>query len=146
MKVHLRMLGCRLNQSEIDMMARQFEQQGHDVVDTPDDADQIIVNTCAVTSEASKSSRKLIRELHRANDTAAINVTGCYAQISPDDIQVIDGVQRVVSNAEKDSLVSAITGQAIEPFDIEPHARTASHGALGRTRAFIKVQDGCDNV
>lgn len=147
MKVHLRMLGCRLNQSEIDTMARQFEQQGHMIVHDPAAAEQIIVNTCAVTQEASKSSRKLIRELNRANNAAEITVTGCYAQISPDDIVVIDGVQRVVGNAQKDSLVTHITGQTIEAFDVEPHARTDHPGSVGnRTRAFLKVQDGCDNA
>ncbi|MDQ7024274.1 MAG: tRNA (N(6)-L-threonylcarbamoyladenosine(37)-C(2))-methylthiotransferase MtaB [Anaerolineae bacterium] len=146
MKVHLRMLGCRLNQSEIDTMARQFEQQGHEIVHEAESADQIIVNTCAVTREASKSSRKLIRELHRSNESAEITVTGCYAQISPDNITVIDGVKRVLGNAQKDSLVSNITGQKVELFDIEPHARQERPGYGGnRTRAFIKVQDGCDN-
>lgn len=146
MKVHLRMLGCRLNQSEIDTMARQFEQQGHEIVHEVETADQIIVNTCAVTQEATKSSRKLIRELNRSNESAEITVTGCYAQISPNDITVIDGVQRVVGNAQKDSIVSDITGQKVELFDIEPHARAERPGFAGnRTRAFIKVQDGCDN-
>lgn len=147
MKVHLRMLGCRLNQSEIDTMARHFEQQGHHIVDNPEEAEQIIVNTCAVTNEATRSSRKLIRDLNRSNEAAEITVTGCYAQISPDDIAVIDGVKRVVSNAEKDGLVTQITGQAIEPFDVEPHARDSRVAGFGaRTRAFIKVQDGCDNA
>jgi threonylcarbamoyladenosine tRNA methylthiotransferase MtaB len=146
MKVHLRMLGCRLNQSEIDTMARQFEQQGHRIVDNPEDAEQIIVNTCAVTNEATRSSRKLIRDLNRSNEAAEITVTGCYAQIKPADIAVIDGVNRIVSNAEKDSLVTQITGQELLPFDIEPHARDVRSAGLGvRTRAFIKVQDGCDN-
>lgn len=146
MKVHLRMLGCRLNQSEIDMMARQFEQQGHEIVATPDEADEIIVNTCAVTNDATRSSRKLIRELHRANDSAHINVTGCYAQISPDDIAVIDGVKRVVNNVDKATMVTQITGEKTELFDLEPHERDVRPGAMGRTRAFIKVQDGCDNA
>lgn len=146
MKVHLRMLGCRLNQSEIDTMARQFEQQGHTVVDSPDEADQIIVNTCAVTTSAGASSRKLIRELHRSNDAAEITVTGCYSQISPDEIQVLPGVKRIVGNAEKDTLVSHITGTELKPFDVEPHARNERPGVAGnRTRAFVKVQDGCDN-
>ncbi len=146
MKVHLRMLGCRLNQSEIDTMARQFEQQGHTVVDSPDEADQIIVNTCAVTTSAGASSRKLIRELHRSNDAAEITVTGCYSQISPDEIEVLPGVKRIVGNAEKDTLVSHITGTELKPFDVEPHARNERPGVTGnRTRAFVKVQDGCDN-
>ncbi|MEO1290881.1 MAG: tRNA (N(6)-L-threonylcarbamoyladenosine(37)-C(2))-methylthiotransferase MtaB, partial [Chloroflexota bacterium] len=120
--------------------------QGHIVTDEASEADQIIVNTCAVTNDATRSSRKLIRELNRSNQTAEITVTGCYAQIKSDDIAVIDGVQRVVSNAQKDSLVSQITGVATEPFDLEPHARDVTSAGFGsRTRAFIKVQDGCDN-
>jgi len=75
-------------------MAREFQHQGHEIVDHAEDADQVIVNTCAVTNEATKSSRKLIREINRANETAQISVTGCYAQIAPDDIVVLPGVQR----------------------------------------------------
>jgi threonylcarbamoyladenosine tRNA methylthiotransferase MtaB len=140
------MLGCRLNQSEIDTMARHFERQGHSIVDNPEDAEQIIVNTCAVTNEATRSSRKLIRDLNRTNEAAEITVTGCYAQIKPDDIAVIDGVKRVISNTQKDNLVTQITGQEIAPFDVEPHARDSRVAGFGaRTRAFIKVQDGCNN-
>ena len=62
MKVHLRMVGCRLNQSEIDTMARQFRGLGHEIVDSPADADHLVINTCAVTNEATKTSRKLIRD------------------------------------------------------------------------------------
>lgn len=146
MKIHLRMLGCRLNQAEIEAMARQLEAQGHHITDDPAEADQMIVNTCAVTQDATRSSRKLIRELHRAGENAAISVTGCYAQISPDEINVLPGVARVVDNAGKDSIVEAITGVPVEPFDHEPLGREIAPGALGRTRAFVKVQDGCDNA
>lgn len=146
MKVHLRMLGCRLNQAEIDMMARQLQDQGHEIVTDPAQAEQVIVNTCAVTNEASRSSRKLIRELNRENADAEISVTGCYAQIAPDDIAVLPGVHRVVDNTGKDNIVSEITGVPVEKFDHEPLSRDeAVLGAAGRTRAFIKVQDGCDN-
>ena len=147
MKIHLRMLGCRLNQAEIDAMARQFQAQGHEVVSDPAEAEQFIVNTCAVTNEATRSSRKLIRELNRANPTAQTTVTGCYAQIAPDDIAVLPGVTDVVDNTGKDTIVQGITGVEVEPFDHEPHAREEiMPGAAGRTRAFIKVQDGCDNA
>ncbi|MCC6805092.1 MAG: tRNA (N(6)-L-threonylcarbamoyladenosine(37)-C(2))-methylthiotransferase MtaB [Anaerolineae bacterium] len=145
MKIHLRMLGCRLNQSEIETMARQFARQGHEIVDDPALADQIVVNTCAVTQDAVHDSRKLVRQLHRASGAAPITVTGCYAQIAPDDIAVLPGVSRVIDNAGKDHLVTTLTGQPVEPFDAEPIAReTPQH--LTRTRAFIKVQDGCDNA
>src|SRR5690606_5505926 len=106
-------------------------------------ADWMVVNTCAVTHDAEKSSRKLVRDLHAANAHAQITVTGCYAQLSPDDIQVLPGVARVVDNVSKDTLVETVTG---EPFDIEPLQREPRAGASGRTRAFIKVQDGCDNA
>jgi len=144
MKVHLRTLGCRLNQSEIDTMARQFRQQGHEIVDDSSVADWVVVNTCAVTQDASRSSRHLVRDIHRHNHTAQITVTGCYAQIAPNDIAVLPGVARVVDNLNKDQLVQTITGQPIEPFDVEPLNRDIKHG--GRTRAFVKVQDGCDNA
>ncbi len=113
MKIHLRMLGCRLNQSEIETMARQFQQQGHEIVDDPALADQIVVNTCAVTNDAVRDSRKLVRQLHRAGDQAAITVTGCYAQIAPDEIAVLPGVARVIDNLGKDELVPTLTGQPL---------------------------------
>ena len=127
-------------------MARQFEQQGHTVVSDPAQADEIIVNTCAVTSEAVRSGRRLIRDLHRSSETAAITVTGCHAQIAPQDIQVLPGVTRVVGNREKDDIVPMLTGQPLESYDMEPIQREARPGEGLRTRAFIKVQDGCDNA
>jgi threonylcarbamoyladenosine tRNA methylthiotransferase MtaB len=146
MKVHLRTLGCRLNQSEIDTMARQLRSQTHDIVDSAQAADWVIVNTCAVTQDAARSSRQLVRELHRANPNAKLAVTGCYAHLSPDEIAVLPGVSRVVDNRAKDKLVEKITGQLVEPFDHEPITRQNRLGAYGRTRAFVKVQDGCDNA
>jgi threonylcarbamoyladenosine tRNA methylthiotransferase MtaB len=146
MKIHLRTLGCRLNQSEIDTMARQFRQQGHEIVDDPALADWFVVNTCAVTQDAVRSSRKLIRELNRANPGGQINVTGCYAQVSPEEIHILPGVHRVIDNLNKDALVEHLTGVPIESFDYEPIIRDQNAGASGRTRAFVKVQDGCDNA
>ena len=145
MRVHLRTLGCRLNQSEIETMARQFQQQDHEIIDMPELADQIIVNTCAVTEDAARSSRRLVRQLHRASPESKITVTGCYAQITPDDIAVLPGVTNVIDNLGKDTLVTAITGVEPEPFDSEPIARNVPSW-IGRTRAFVKVQDGCDNA
>ena len=143
MKVHLRMVGCRLNQSEIDTMARQFRSLGHVIVDSPAEADHSVINTCAVTNEATRTSRKLIRDFQRANPAGETTVTGCYAQIAPREIGRLPGVRRVVDNGSKSQLVSKITGEQTDIFDSEPHEREAS---LGRTRAFVKVQDGCDNA
>ncbi len=145
MKVHLRMVGCRLNQSEIDSMARQFHSQGHEVVDRPEEADHFVLNTCAVTREASKTSRKLVREFHRANPQAGTTVTGCYAQIAPKELDRLPGVARVVSNFDKEDLVSGVTGEPIKLFDSEPIERRLPARSQSRTRAFVKAQDGCDN-
>ena len=145
MKVHLKMIGCRLNQSEIDTMARQLQAQGHEIVADPTEADHFVLNTCAVTNEATKTSRKWIRDFHRKNEVGDITVTGCYAHISPTEIAVLPGVSRVLDNQQKETLVPTITGEPLEPFDKEPVERD-SMGLLGRTRAFVKVQDGCDNA
>lgn len=143
MNVHLRMLGCRLNQSEIDRMARDFQQRGHVIVDDPALADHIVVNTCAVTIDAERDSRKLIRQLHRANTGAAITITGCYAHLSAEAVGELPGVARVIDNHAKDRLVELITGESSELFDREPLERDTH---IARTRAFVKVQDGCDNA
>ncbi len=147
MKIHLKTLGCRLNQAEIDQMARQFARQGHQIVESPEAADHVVVNTCAVTQEATRSSRQLIYRLNRANPAARIAVTGCYAHITAGDVARLPGVSHVVDNFEKTALVSILTGEALaepEAHDREPIARQPFAGASGRTRAFIKVQDGCD--
>ncbi|MCK6580149.1 MAG: tRNA (N(6)-L-threonylcarbamoyladenosine(37)-C(2))-methylthiotransferase MtaB [Anaerolineae bacterium] len=146
MKIHLRMTGCRLNQAEIETMIRQFHRLGHKVVDDPAEADEIVVNTCAVTLDANRASRRLVRQLGRANEAAPITVTGCYAQIAPDEIAILPGVKRIIPNGEKEALVQQVTGQAAdETFDLEPLERDLP-GRYGRTRAFVKVQDGCDNA
>ncbi len=146
MKVHLRMVGCRLNQSEIDAMARQFIASGHEVVSAPEDADHFVLNTCAVTNEATKTSRKLLRDFQRANPNAAATVTGCYAQIAPEEIRRLPGAPRVIGNQGKSRLVTLITGESVDEFSVEPIERQTPAGLLGKTRAFVKVQDGCDNA
>jgi threonylcarbamoyladenosine tRNA methylthiotransferase MtaB len=145
MKVYLRTLGCRLNQSEIETMARQLRVQGHVIVDAPAEADHVVVNTCAVTHDASASSRRLVRQMHQANPRAAIIATGCHSEIAPHEIATLPGVAAVVANAEKARLVERMTGVPADPLDQEPLQRD-SGGYIGRTRAFVKVQDGCDNA
>ena len=146
MNVHLRMLGCRLNQAEIERMARQFTAQGHTVVDDPALADQIIVNTCAVTHDAVRGSRKLIRQLHRTKTAAEMTITGCYAQLEPDALRTLPGVTRIVDNQQKDHLVQTLTGHTLDAYEQEPIHRQTNGVGAGRTRAFVKVQDGCDNA
>lgn len=146
MKVHLRMVGCRLNQSEIDSMARQFMAQGHEIVASPEAADHFVLNTCAVTNEATKTSRKLIRDFQRANPNAQTSVTGCYAQIAPQEVGQLPGVAQVVSNRDKSELVARVTGQDSAEYELEPIARSAGASLPGKMRAFVKAQDGCDNA
>jgi threonylcarbamoyladenosine tRNA methylthiotransferase MtaB len=144
MKVHLTSLGCRLNQSEIDSMAREFTYRGDEVMDTADGADLFVINTCAVTQEATRSSRQLIHRLHRISPAAQIAVTGCYSNIGRTEVATLPGVTHIVDNLDKESLVQIVAGERLEAFDHEPITRDRLAGAQGRTRAFIKVQDGCD--
>lgn len=148
MKVYLNSIGCRLNQSEIETMARQFLANGHEIVSDPAYADKVIINTCAVTRGAAKDARKLTRHIRRENANAGIILTGCYATVAPTDLAVLDGVEEIVPNQDKDSLVYILdpSAQLASPvFDREPILRQFLHGQTGNTRAFVKVQDGCDN-
>ena len=146
MKVFLETIGCRLNQSEIEMMARQFRQDGHEIVSHVDQADLVVVNTCAVTSEAARSSRNVIRRAGRENPDVDIIATGCYAQLSPEKVGALPGISRIIGNADKSRLVPLVTDQQpAQDFDREPLDRHLFASALNRTRAFVKAQDGCNN-
>lgn len=143
MKIFLDSIGCRLNQSEIEKMGRQFREAGHDLVGNAAEADLVIVNTCAVTAAASADSRQKIRAAARSGD-ARIVATGCYATIDPAAIMNLPSVEDVLSNAEKDKLVIRVIGKD-NRFLISSSARIPLPGRQKRTRAFIKIQDGCDN-
>lgn len=148
MKIFLDSVGCRLNQSEIETMARQLVAAGHEVVGKSADADHIILNTCAVTKEATRETRKKVRRFARGNEAVEISVTGCHATLSPDSIAVLPNVRDVVLNKDKAVLVQRIDPRAsidLPMFDQEPIARDFQAGSFGNTRAFIKVQDGCKN-
>jgi threonylcarbamoyladenosine tRNA methylthiotransferase MtaB len=144
MKVYLDMVGCRLNQSEIETFARQFRSVGHSVVPTPEEADLVVINTCTVTHKADADSRKKIRQAARAG-VEKIVVTGCWATLQPHLAATLPNVQLVVPNQEKECLVPQILHLPPESFDLEPLIREPLPGARRKTRAFIKVQDGCDN-
>ncbi|MBN1372503.1 MAG: MiaB/RimO family radical SAM methylthiotransferase [Anaerolineaceae bacterium] len=144
MKIYLDSVGCRLNQSEIEQFARQFRAAGHTLVGSAAEADLVVVNTCAVTAAASSDSRSRVRQAARAGG-AGIAVTGCWATLEPGAAAGLPGVTRVVDNMHKDALVADLLGLPAEVFDLEPLAREPLPGLHLRTRAFIKVQDGCDN-
>jgi threonylcarbamoyladenosine tRNA methylthiotransferase MtaB len=148
MKIHLHTIGCRLNQAEIETMARQFQAGGHTITGDAAGADAIVLNTCAVTAEAARDARALTRRFHRANETAEIVLTGCYATLAPGDLTALPGVRRVVGNGDKvrlPALLDPALPADMPVFDREPLAREALEAGVGRTRAFVKVQDGCDN-
>lgn len=149
MKIFLDSIGCRLNQSEIEKFASQFRTAGHEIVGSAAEADYVVINTCAVTAEAASDSRQKIRQAARSFKTGQsvgkIIATGCWATLDGPGAQALPGVTRVVGNAEKDHLVADLLNLPAETFDLEPVAREPLPGAHLRTRAFIKVQDGCDN-
>ncbi len=144
MKIYLDTVGCRLNQSEIEGYARQFRAAGHTVIPTPAGADLVVVNTCTVTNAAASDSRQKIRQAARSG-TSEIVVTGCWSTLEPESAVSLPSVSQVVPNSNKDHLVSDLLQIPGETFDLEPVARQPLPGARLRTRAFIKVQDGCDN-
>ncbi len=148
MKVYLSSIGCRLNQSEMDTVARQLLANGHVIVSDPTLAEKVIINTCAVTNEAAKDGRKLTRRIHRQNTSAEILLTGCYATIAPGELASVTGAGRIVSNKDKDQLVQILDPQAkplIPVYEREPILRELLGRQASHTRAFIKVQDGCNN-
>ncbi len=148
MKVYLEAIGCRLNQSEIETIARQLLASGHEIVTDPEKADKVIINTCTVTREAARDSRSRTRRYHRKNPSAEVILTGCYATVAPEELAQVDGAGRIVANKDKDRVI-----QLVDPnipvnfpiYDREPVLRDYLTLKMGRTRAFVKVQDGCDN-
>jgi threonylcarbamoyladenosine tRNA methylthiotransferase MtaB len=147
MNVYLETLGCRLNYSEIESLGRELVAAGHRVVDAPQQADVCVLNTCAVTGEAARKSRQLARKLARSNPAARLAVTGCYATLAPEAIAGLPNVALVVENRRKDLLAELLQPWSAE-LDREQWRRLAPGAPphqLTRTRAFVKVQDGCNN-
>ena len=144
MKIFFDTIGCRLNQAEIESMARQFRAAGHEIVATADGADMAVVNTCAVTTQAASDSRSKIRNIARAG-VEQIVPTGCWTTLQPKEAAALPNVLRVITNDQKDFLVANTLNLEPSTFNLEPIERSPIPGLHRRTRAFIKVQDGCDN-
>lgn len=151
-RVSFHTLGCKLNFSETSTLARQFESGGYERVSDERDADICVINSCSVTEHADKKCRNLVRRIHRRNPQAIIAVTGCYAQLKPEEIAAIDGVDIVLGNNYKGELykvTSEMFAKADKPFVSSCSAEEltsffAAFSSGDRTRAFLKVQDGCD--
>lgn len=145
MQVYLETLGCRLNEAELERWGQQFRAAGHGLVSEPEQADLAVINTCAVTVAAVRKSRHTVRRLARSNPRLRLVVSGCYATLEPDVVAAELGVDLVVSNRDKDRLVEQI-GAAFDLPSAPAAATEPAAGALferGRSRAFVKVQDGC---
>jgi threonylcarbamoyladenosine tRNA methylthiotransferase MtaB len=146
MKVFLTALGCKLNQAEVDRFAEQFVDAGYAVVGEASRADLAIVHTCTVTHVADKKSRQAIRQAKRANPAARVMVSGCYAATAPGELAGLAEVDLVVG--QRDSLriveLAGSLGVVPEPFvdGLIPHPLPL---ARARTRAFVKIQDGCND-
>lgn len=143
MRVRLETLGCRLNTSEMEHLARQLRAAGHEVTDTDGPCDVCVLNTCAVTHLAERKSRQFVRRLQQMYPHALLVVTGCYAELEPGRLQAM-GVPLVVGNRQKEHLMEILTQELNLPQVSPTQSLIYSRGL--RTRAFIKIQDGCDNA
>ena len=144
-------LGCKLNFSETSTISRDFIDRGFEKVDYRDKADIYVLNTCSVTENADKEAQKLIRQAKRRNPDSSVAVIGCYAQLNPNDIAAIDGVDIVLGAKEKFNLLNHLDdidlngGTKVLQSEIDHvHRFTPSYSSGERTRSFLKVQDGCN--
>ncbi|AYQ30815.1 tRNA (N(6)-L-threonylcarbamoyladenosine(37)-C(2))-methylthiotransferase MtaB [Runella sp. SP2] len=153
-KVAFYTLGCKLNYSETSSISRMFEQKGYQKVAFNEQPDIFIINTCSVTDNADKKCRKIVREAQGINPNGYVAVIGCYAQLKPQEISEIPGVDAVLGAAEKFRLIDLLDGFVKAPV-AQPGRVMASpieeavdyhvsYSLNDRTRTFLKVQDGCD--
>jgi len=140
-RVALDNLGCKLNQAEIELLARQFADAGYELVSPTDKADVYILNTCTVTHIADRKCRRLLRLAHSRNPDALVVATGCYAERARQELAQINGVDLVLGNDEKPHLLELLE----ESGHINRPSTTVNSRPPRRTRSFIKVQDGCNN-
>lgn len=145
MQIHLKTLGCRLNEAELETWAQAFQATGHSITRNVHDAQLVIINSCAVTQDAVKKSKQMIRRIHRDNPQAKLVVSGCYATLNEAEAAQLMGVDLIVSNKDKNQLVEktlaelnldSMPAMSTEPGEVSLFSR-------GRQRAFVKVQDGC---
>ena len=145
-KVALDSLGCKLNQAETEALARQFVGAGYELVASPAEADVYILNTCTVTHIADRKSRHLLRRARRLNPEAVVVATGCYAERAPRELAGVGGVNLVLGNSDKPHLRRLLEESGCLDLPASGPVSPDSCYRGFRTRAFIKVQDGCHNL
>ena len=150
-KVAFYTLGCKLNFSETSTIARNFQDEGFERVDFEEVADMYVINTCSVTENADKQFKQIVRKAMKLNDKAFVAAVGCYAQLKPEELAAVDGVDLVLGATEKFKITDYINDLSkndlseIHSCEIEDADFYVGSYSIGdRTRAFLKVQDGCD--
>ncbi len=154
MKVAFHTLGCKVNQYETQAMAEQFEAEGFEVVPETDPADCYVINTCTVTNIADRKSRQFIRRAKKANPGAVIAVTGCYSQVKPEELWAMPEVDVVTGSGDKPHLIGLVkealaNGERIyKVLNYDELSEYTDRGIIlnmeGRTRAYIKIEEGCN--
>ncbi|PKV50502.1 threonylcarbamoyladenosine tRNA methylthiotransferase MtaB [Aquimarina sp. MAR_2010_214] len=150
-KVAFYTLGCKLNFSETSTIARDFIDEGFDRVDFSENADIYVINTCSVTENADKRFKTIVKQAQKGNPDAFVAAVGCYAQLKPEELAAVDGVDLVLGATEKFKITNYINDLSKNDFG-EVHSceieeadfYVGSYSIGDRTRAFLKVQDGCD--
>ena len=150
-KVAFYTLGCKLNFSETSTIARNFSDEGFDRVDFEEKADIYVINTCSVTENADKQFKQIVKKALKTNQNAFVAAVGCYAQLKPEELAAVDGVDLVLGATEKFKITDYINDLSkndmgeIHSCEIEEADFYVGSYSIGdRTRAFLKVQDGCD--
>ena len=150
-KVAFYTLGCKLNFSETSTIARDFQNEGFERVDFEETADIYVINTCSVTDNADKQFKQIVKKAMKLNDKAFVAAVGCYAQLKPEELAAVDGVDLVLGATEKFKITDYITDLSkndkgeVHSCEIEEADFYVGSYSIGdRTRAFLKVQDGCD--
>ena len=150
-KVAFYTLGCKLNFSETSTIARNFQNEGFDRVDFEEVADIYVINTCSVTENADKQFKQIVKKAMKLNDKAFVAAVGCYAQLKPEELASVDGVDLVLGATEKFKITDYINDLSkndmgeVHSCEIEEADFYVGSYSIGdRTRAFLKVQDGCD--
>ena len=150
-KVAFYTLGCKLNFSETSTIARNLQDEGFDRVDFEEVADMYVINTCSVTENADKQFKQVVRKAMKLNDKAFVAAVGCYAQLKPEELANVDGVDLVLGATEKFKLADYVNDLSKNDFGevhsceiAEADFYVGSYSIGDRTRAFLKVQDGCD--